>query len=211
MLLGVEFARQSGVLFGFIHTVTTQTWEKLLWLADFACNQGAKLLQLHPLELAGRAASEFSHLLPSQECLHKVYILCAYLKEKYAGRMQIHFDFFHRDIILQFPTIVNWYGDNFEINRDNFLKVLRSVIVVENGDIFPLSYGFDKTFLIGNIAEIKEGKDIFFDFMQRKGRILYNLFGETFHEIESDLETDMVTWTSMLVTQSKKKLPQGIK
>lgn len=32
MLEGVEIARQSGVLFGFIHTITSKSWENLLWL-----------------------------------------------------------------------------------------------------------------------------------------------------------------------------------
>ena len=88
MLEGVEIARQSGVLFGFIHTLTSQSWEKLLWLAEFAYEQGAKLLQLHPMELAGRAIIEFNHLMPSQETLHKVHIIGTYLQEKYQGRTQ---------------------------------------------------------------------------------------------------------------------------
>ena len=78
-------------------------------------------------------------------------------------------------------------------------------VVDEKGNVFPLSYGFSDNFHIGNICEIKKGKDIFKDFIRHKGHALYNLFGQTFHAIELDTETDMITWTEMVVNQSKKK------
>ncbi len=142
MLEGVEIARQSGVLFGFIHTITSESWEKLFWLGDFAYEQGAQLLQLHPLELTGRAILEFNKLIPSQESLHKVHIVASYLQQKYEGQMHIHMDFFHRKLVLESPHSISWYGDDFELTQENFAEVLRSLIVDQDGKFFLFYKGF---------------------------------------------------------------------
>lgn len=205
MLEGVDQVRQKGIPFGFIHTLTDKSWEKLIWLAGFAYQQGARLLQLHPLELTGRAIIEFNHLLPTQETLHKVYIISSFLQQQYAGVMHIHRDFFHRNLILDTPASVSYYGDDFEITEINFAEVLRSLIVDQNGNVFPLSYGFSDHFLIGNIRAVKEGKDIFRDFLQQKADALYDLFRQTYRDIESDTENDMVAWTEMIVKQGNKQ------
>jgi MoaA/NifB/PqqE/SkfB family radical SAM enzyme len=47
--------RRSGIPFGFIFTLTQHNVNELDWVAGFAKEQGAGLLQIHPLEDAGRA------------------------------------------------------------------------------------------------------------------------------------------------------------
>lgn len=210
MTEGIKVLKQRDNLFGFIHTITAASWEKLLWLAEFAYDQGAKLLQLHPLELTGRAILEFNHLKPTQETLHKVYIISAYLNQKYFGKMHIHMDFFHRDVVLNSPESISWFGKDFEITQENFAGVLRSIIVDHEGNVFPLSYGFSEHFRIGNINEIKQGKDIFKEFINERGKALYKLFEQVYINIADDTETDMVTWTEMMVKQSNKKELAGM-
>jgi MoaA/NifB/PqqE/SkfB family radical SAM enzyme len=205
MLDGVVILRQHGRLFGFIHTITSKSWEILLWLAEFAHQQGAKLLQLHPLELTGRAAIEFNHLAPSQEALHKVYIISHYLKQKYAGKMAIQLDFLHRLSVLHAPEMVSYFGPDFKLNEGNFARVVRSLIVDHNGNIFPLSYGFSERFRIGQISDIKNGHDLFKKFIQQKGDAFYSLLQQTFHQIESEEQDDMIAWTERIVAQSNQK------
>jgi hypothetical protein len=109
MVEGVDIVNKTGMSFGFIHTITEQSWQKLFWLSEFAYSRGAALLQLHPLELTGRALTNFNHLIPSQESLHKVFIISSYLEEKYAGKMKIQLDFLHRTSILQSPQIISFF------------------------------------------------------------------------------------------------------
>jgi MoaA/NifB/PqqE/SkfB family radical SAM enzyme len=54
----LKMLRASGVPFGFIFTLTETNIEELAWVARFALEQGARLLQVHPLEETGRAATE---------------------------------------------------------------------------------------------------------------------------------------------------------
>src|SRR5262245_45760908 len=87
MLVGVESVRKSCIPHGFIFTVTRASWEHLLWVADFAHQHGARLLQLHPLESTGRAKLLLRGSVPDDDLLARVYLLTLALLQKYAGSM----------------------------------------------------------------------------------------------------------------------------
>ena len=57
---GLARVRERGIPFGIIHTLTARSWPHLPWVATFAAHNGAALLQVHPLELTGRAASQLA-------------------------------------------------------------------------------------------------------------------------------------------------------
>ncbi len=202
MVEGVEILKDIGLSFGFIHTITEHSWQKLFWLSEFAYSKGAKLLQLHPLELTGRALTDFNHLVPSQESLHKVFIIGNYLEEKYRNKMRIQMDFLHREYILQSPQDVNFFGEEFKLNETNFCEVVKCLIIDENGNVYPMSYGFDEYFCIGNISEIKKGNDIIGDFIGNKGKDLYALISEVYSAIKTETESDLITWAEMIVKKS---------
>lgn len=199
---GVKVLHDNDVKFGFIHTVTETSWQKLLWLAEFANDNGARLLQLHPLELTGRAKLNFKHLIPSQDTLHKTFIIGKYLEDKYNNKMQVQMDFLHKLHIIQNPESVNFFGDDYDLHVSNFSNVIKCLIVDENGDIYPMSYGFSKDFCIGNIKDTSNGKDVIKHFIKRKGTRLYNLIAETFSMIKNNVETDLFVWTELIVKNS---------
>ena len=202
MVEGIEVVKELGINFGFIHTVTEQSWQKLFWLSEFAFQKGASLLQLHPLELTGRALREFKHLPPSQESLHKVYILEDYLREKFAGKMKIHFDVLHRESILHSPKTISFHGGEFELNEANFSDVVKCLVIDQNGYIYPMSYGFHQNFCIGNINEIRRGNDVIREFIINKGKDLYSLISEVYSTVENEMEDDLIAWTAMIVRRS---------
>jgi len=55
--------------------LTRQSWEHLIWLTEFAHDQGASLLQLHPLELTGRAEQRMPGQWPEDDTLARAYLL----------------------------------------------------------------------------------------------------------------------------------------
>ena len=203
MLEGVQVVKDEGINFGFIHTITEESWQKLFWLSEFAFQNGASLLQLHPLELTGRALREFSHLPPSQESLHKVYIIESYLAEKYAGKMKFHLDFLHRESILLSPPSISFFGEEFELNESNFSDIVKCLVIDQNGNIYPMSYGFADHFCIGNIRDIERGIDVIREFILNKGRDLYFLIKETYSMIQNEMENDLIAWTELIVKRSK--------
>lgn len=204
MLQGIDVLSSLNQDFGLIHTITPKSWNSLLWLAEFAVEKGAKLLQLHPLELYGRAKQAFNTNAISQELLHKVFILGHYLKSKHYPQLIIQLDFLHREYIEKYPKTVTYYGLDFQAERTNFAQALKTIVIDERGDIFPISYGFSKHFKIGNIKEIREGKDVFHRFLSQKWDALYGLLEQTYNHIITDEENDLVAWTELIVKNSHK-------
>src|SRR5262249_2675716 len=71
----LDQVRKAEIPFGFIHTLTARNWEHLLWVAEFAAANGARLFQIHPLEMIGRAGNQMIEDMPDSDLLAKVYIL----------------------------------------------------------------------------------------------------------------------------------------
>ena len=54
MKANLDGVRKTGIPFGFIFTLTLSNLHELPWVTRFAVEQGAALLQIHPLEEVGR-------------------------------------------------------------------------------------------------------------------------------------------------------------
>ena len=77
--------RKAGIPFGFIFTLTQFNLDELLWAAEFAIEQGARLLQIHPLELVGRAHETLGTAVPDETELSYAVLAVARLKELLGG------------------------------------------------------------------------------------------------------------------------------
>ena len=203
MLEGVAVLKKLKKDFGFIHTLTPGSWDLLLELFTFAIDQGAKLLQLHPLELYGRAATEMPASVTSQEFLHKVYILGNYLKSKYYPEMLVQLDFLHRKYVLEYPETASYFGTGFSADKDTFSKAIKTIVIDELGNVVPISYGFSNRFRVGNIRESLRKTDIFERYLADKWGLLYQLLEQTYHEVVADEENDMVVWSELIVKNSR--------
>ncbi len=150
---GLENVRQSGIPFGFIHTLTARTWEHLLWVADFAAENGASLFQIHPLELAGRAADGMGGDAAQKDVLSKVYVLAFAIGAKYAGRMGVQVDVLYREHMRQEPELI--YAGELDRAPEQVPPVeLMGLLVLEpDGAVVPVSFGFDRKYLLCNVKE----------------------------------------------------------
>ncbi|MBI1766207.1 MAG: radical SAM protein [Acidobacteria bacterium] len=147
---GLAQVRAAQIPFGIIHTVTQQNWEHLLWVAEFAAAQGAKLLQLHPLELAGRASDRMTEAAADEEALAKVYLLSFALRQKYAETMAVQLDVLHQEDLREEPGLV--YAGELAANPKP--AQLHGLLVLEaDGTVVPLSYGFARRYQLCNVRE----------------------------------------------------------
>jgi Fe-coproporphyrin III synthase len=200
MLEGVEILKNHQQNFGFIHTITNQSWEDLLWLGEFAFKNGAKLLQLHPLENSGRANEELKEGVLSEMNLHKSFIIANYLKTKYEGKMDIQLDLSHRDYLVSFPET---FGINCNKNNPkNLIDYISNIVIDENGEIFPIAYGISKYFSLGNIKEMPEVDGLFPDYVAKKANNLKNLYQTTFDRIMATPNMDLINWSELIIEDS---------
>ena len=149
----LQNVRQSGIPFGFIFTLTQHNLQELSWVADFALNQGAKILQIHPLEEVGRASECLNGSFPDTVESAYAFLAATELDTRYRGRLKIQLDLASRNMLEKDPEryFAHKQGSSWE---DELLSELVSPLVIEqDGAVVPLSYGFSREYAIGNLYD----------------------------------------------------------
>lgn len=200
MVQGANLLRAMQKPFGFIHTVTPQSWESLLWLGTFAEAQGAKLLQLHPLEMHGRATETLGESALDDTLYHQIFILANYLRSKYADRMFVQLDLLHREYLREFPQAVSAFTRDCSAQR-RVSDLFDTLVVDETGRISPVAYGFSPELAVGNLASFDQST--FPDFLQNRVPLIESVFANTLHKIDTDEERDVVNWNELVIAESK--------
>ncbi len=98
--------RASGIPFGFIFTLTFHNVHELEWVADFAVEQGASLLQLHPLEPVGRATCRLGESYPDGEENAAAVCEAGRIRELYEGTLEVQIDLATVPAMREHPTRV---------------------------------------------------------------------------------------------------------
>lgn len=196
---GIANLRSAEIPFGFIHTLTRESWEHLAWLADFAHQNGAALFHVHPLEMFGRAQQTMGQSVPDEDVLMRSYLLGNALIAKYYGKMRVQLDLVHRDQLMREPIRV--YATN-EYDAGHKAAELLSVVVLEpDGCLVPVAYGFSRRLKICNIFEER-----FATAWDRYAKTDYSLFRRlccaTFTSLASPTAPELLNWHDLIVRQS---------
>lgn len=199
MLKGVDLLKEIKKPFGFIHTVTPESWKSLLWLGEFAHKHGARLLQLHPLEMYGRALEELSHMGIDDTLAHQTFILANYLRSKYAETMVVQLDLLHREYLESFPQTVNTFTRQC-ISKRKISDIFDSIIIEETGRLLPFAYGFNSSLSFGNINNFSHS--LFDNYIDQKAPLIEALFNQTYNKIINNKEVDLVNWSEMILSES---------
>lgn len=203
LVVGVNNLHASGLNFGLIHTLTHQSWEHLLWIAEFAAESGARLLQIHPLERAGRAERAMAaKSFTNDDTNARAYLLSAALAAKYADRMTVQLDLLHRAQVLQNPGLI--YGSLASpTSYANPAELMRVLVLETDGTVVPVAYGFSHRYALCNIAgeSIRESwprylTDIYPAFI--------SLCRDSFDSIARDEHLNLFNWHELLVARSQR-------
>jgi MoaA/NifB/PqqE/SkfB family radical SAM enzyme len=207
---GLKNLRASGLNFGFIHTLTQETWAHLSWIAEFAAASGARLLQLHPLEMAGRAEGRLGGLCAEEDGLAKAYLLASVLSAKYSGAMTIQLDLLHREQVSRAPEMV--YAHELAGDWDGMAPAdLLGLIVMEaDGAVVPISYGLSRRYQICSLKEerLEHGWRSFLNIGYPEFR---RLCRELFEELVSPNQRPLFNWHERVVARSHRSGNVGTK
>jgi Fe-coproporphyrin III synthase len=144
--------RAAGIPFGFIFTLTETNLDELAWVARFANEQGANLLQVHPLEEAGRAASEMAGARPRDLITNAAYLACLRLQEALGDRLPVQLDVAHRGALSRDP----WRAFGGVADTDSALPladIIDTLVIEADGTVSPVQHGFDRAHALGNLFE----------------------------------------------------------
>lgn len=210
---GMAEVRAADMNFGIIHTVTRENWEHLLWLADFAATHGARLLQLHPLELAGRAVEQMSAATADDDVLAKVYLLAFALRQKYCQSMAVQLDVLHQDHLRDEPELV--YAK--ELAGEPTPAQLHGLLVLEaDGTIVPISYGFARRYQLCNVRAQRLAA-AWPSYLRRAYPAFKQLCKEVYDELCGTDGPLLVNWHEAMVARSHvqqgvaQEVSQGVK
>lgn len=201
MLKGVDVLNAHQKNFGFIHTITPESWEDLIWLGDFAFDHNAKLLQLHPLEMYGRAVEELTDSSLNDTLSYKAFILSNYLTDKYQNKMIVQLDLLHKEYLKDFPEIVNPFHKTAQTST-KISDYFDTIIIEDSGNILPVAYGFNQKYSLGNISSFEN--PMFEEYILEKMSTIKKLYSETLTKVFSETESDIFNWNELIVNESQK-------
>ena len=148
----LEGLRATGIPFGFIFTLTYSNAHELEWAARFAGEQGAALLQLHPLEEFGRAGSMLRGMEPDDVETAVAWLEVLRLRAEHP-ELLIHADVVDFEEARGAPGLLLADGPR-EGWRDAPLGSLVSPLVVEaDGTVVPLQYGLARAHALGSLRD----------------------------------------------------------
>lgn len=202
LLLGLKNLKNSNLSFGFIHTLTQKSWQHLLWIAEFAAQNNASLLQIHPLELVGRANDNLRSSWANDDILTRGYLLAFVLAARYTDSMKIQFDAFHRERVMQNPELI--YASDLKIDLENSKPsdLLSDLVVEADGTVVPISYGLSKKFALCNINQSRLS-EIWPHYLQKGGYEKFRkLCQKVFKEISMPNDLPLFNWYELMVSSS---------
>jgi MoaA/NifB/PqqE/SkfB family radical SAM enzyme len=152
MTAQLENVRAAGIPFGLVFTLSRDSFDDLIWAADFAVEQGAQLLHVHPLAEVGRAAISLTDrsLRPGEMTV--AWLAALHLAEAYKEKLTIHID------LVEASTIATDTGELLgpkepEHFAESALGTLVSPLIIEeDGTVVPFAYGMDRVYALGSIA-----------------------------------------------------------
>ena len=144
--------RASGIPFGFIFTLTQHNLNELEWVADFAVEQDARLLQIHPLEIAGRARECLAGRQPDATESTFAQLAARHLRERLDGRLLIQVDITDTRQLREHPERA-FVMDDGAATCGLLSRIISPLVIETSGIAVPLQYGFPRAFALGNITE----------------------------------------------------------
>ena len=146
----LDLLRRAQIPFGFIFTLTLHNVHELAWVVDFADAQGAKLLQVHPLEETGRAASTLVGSRPDAVECGYAFLEVIQLQEKVGRRVKIQLDLTTGTrMVCERDSASS--ADAADGSLGSFSDLLSPLVIEADGMAVPLTYGFPRSYALGNI------------------------------------------------------------
>jgi Fe-coproporphyrin III synthase len=139
--------RDAGVPFGFITTLTLHNAHELDWLIDFAVEQGASQLQVHPLDGQGRAVEELPGARPDVLELAVALLAAAATAPP---ELRVLVDVIRRDELAAYPES---FGATRPTGAARLGEWLPSLVVEPDGWVSPLTYGLDRRWGLGSLHD----------------------------------------------------------
>ncbi len=195
--------RDSGIPFGFIFTLTQFNLDELEWVTEFAIQQEARLLQIHPLDETGRAADLMVGEAPDKMELAYAFLESVRLQAEAPDSLLIHLDVIDIDYVRENPH--RFYAKSLPKDPTTipFTDIVSPLVIEPDGTISPVQYGFASQFTIGNLHKVSLAKALN-EWKAAKARVFTNMAKEVHMHIKEPCKTPFVYWYTLLNEQANR-------
>jgi hypothetical protein len=146
MRRGLDAVRSVGLPFGLIATLTLFNVDELDWLARFAVDEGAAMLQVHPLTASGRAVETMPGAAPDAQELVAAAVEVLRLRREHPG-LAVHLDVVSREQLLRDRRLFAPPADA------DLAELVPLLLVTDEGLVVPLTYDIDRGHHWGSLHE----------------------------------------------------------
>ncbi len=149
----LSHVRAAGVPFALIFTLTQHNLPELAGAAALAVSEGARLLQIHPLEQVGRAL-EYALVPPDDTELAFAFMEVARLKRHYGDRIELQLDVADRPLVEREPcrAFAVSTPELADIEHVPLAALVSPLVLQEDGAIVPIQHGFAPDFAIARLG-----------------------------------------------------------
>ncbi|MFT7514010.1 MAG: MoaA/NifB/PqqE/SkfB family radical SAM enzyme [Candidatus Omnitrophota bacterium] len=202
MVANLEQVRKAGIPFGFAHCVTKESIEDLPWLLEFAIEQGAKLLQLHPLTFTGRAANLETSMALNEADLQRVWLIAELFKVEASNRCAIQLDALPVQHLLEHKQDYRLLGHEGPMTcLSDFVNPL---VIDERGRMRPFIYDMPEWMFISGSSDAWPSE--LKDFKQVGAMRLQGLFESLFSGLADDAPL-ILDWYSLMAERARTMHP----
>lgn len=193
--------RAAGLTFGFIFTLTQYNLDELNWVREFAMSEGAKLLQIHPLEEVGNAATRLKGSSPDATESAYAWILA---QQKIDSNIKIQVDLAFSEVIKQHPELV-FAGDCSNLETKPFGELISPLVIEADGTVSPIQHGFSRNFSVGNLKTLPLS-NLLADWRRCGMPAFHALCREVYEEIANTPSPFFLNWNSLIGKRAESSL-----
>ncbi len=199
----LEGVRDSGIPFGFIFTLTQFNVHELDWVAQFALEQGAGLLQIHPLEGSGRASEEMHDAVPDEMENACAFLEAARIQELAGERMQVQLDLLDGKLIRCDPARV--FADTPMADSEMpFSGVVSPIVIESDATVVPIQHGFPRRYALGNLEDARL-RDLMASWRKQKQKAFRGLCRQAWEEVSRPSELPFSNWYEVMARTAQQE------
>jgi MoaA/NifB/PqqE/SkfB family radical SAM enzyme len=198
--------RSSGIPFGFIFTLTQYNLHELEWVAAFAVEQGARLLQIHPLEITGRAVETISDANPDGTEAAYAFVVAHHLQEALGAGLQVQLDLVSRRGMAAQPGLFFAEDEDAAGTGGPLSERVRPLVIEADGTVVPLEHGFGRHLALGNLHDAPL-RELAPRWLAERYPEFRRLCRRAFEAVTNDAEAPIANWSEALRRAEDAALP----
>jgi len=185
MRANLDGVRKTGIPFGFIFTLTQRNLHELRWVTAFAVEQGASLLQIHPLEEVGRGMTELRGQRPDEIEASFAYLQTIRMQADVGDALAVRVDLVDRERLREAADRLNAGTCDIRADDRPLSDIINPLVIEPDGAVVPLQYGFSRRCQIGNLHRTSFSamaaqwkRDVFPEFRELCARVFASEMGK---------------------------------